>query len=409
MYIVQHIMEIRKRRYSPPSAVPVLKQTPGVSILRPLCGLDVNLEANIESSFQLKYSNYEVILCLADPNDPALLVAKKVIEAHPDIPSRLITEAHSVGVNPKINNLMRGYMDARNDIIWVCDSNIYMDPDTLLYAVDGFSRPGVGLVHHTPQGTAGRSWGARLDELFLNTAHAKIYLVVNWADIYSCVIGKSTLFRRSLLEQVGGLASFGRYMAEDNMIGMALRNLGVKHYLSEKTALQPLNDTTITEYINRRSRWTRIRAYSMPVVTLIEPFFESICCGGVASLGVAHVFGLSAPIFFAAHMLLWLTIDWFLMRNLTNSTETSVWAFTSAWFLREVSCIPIYIYAIFGSNEVRWRGKSYSLKLGGTVESISLKQQSSFFLLDLAKFIISPFIGDRSSPPGKMWPKPESP
>lgn len=52
--------------------------------------------------------------------------------------------------------------------------------------------------------------------------HAKMYLGINWLALDSCVMGKSTLFRRSDLDKVGGLEAFGKYLAEDNYIGLAV-------------------------------------------------------------------------------------------------------------------------------------------------------------------------------------------
>lgn len=78
---------------------------------------------------------------------------------------------------------------------------------------------------------------------------------------YCSVIGKSMLFRKSVLRKAtGGLAPFGKYLAEDNAIATVIRNAGLSHVLSHKTAVQPLNQASLSDYWKRRSRWTRIRA-----------------------------------------------------------------------------------------------------------------------------------------------------
>lgn len=63
---------------------------PGVTILRPLKGIDNNLEKNLESSFKQKYEVYEIIFSVADPSDPAINIVKKLQAKYPLIQSSLI-------------------------------------------------------------------------------------------------------------------------------------------------------------------------------------------------------------------------------------------------------------------------------------------------------------------------------
>jgi len=63
---------------------------PGVSILRPLKGLDANLYENLESTFTQEYPNFEIILSVADEQDQALPIARDLISKYPNINSRII-------------------------------------------------------------------------------------------------------------------------------------------------------------------------------------------------------------------------------------------------------------------------------------------------------------------------------
>ena len=62
----------------------------GVSILRPLKGLDPQLEECLESAFLQNYPQFEIILSVADELDPATQVARALIAKYPDVPARLI-------------------------------------------------------------------------------------------------------------------------------------------------------------------------------------------------------------------------------------------------------------------------------------------------------------------------------
>jgi ceramide glucosyltransferase len=63
---------------------------PGVTIIRPLCGLDSNLYNALESTMMLEYPKYEVIFALQDEKDEALPVIRMVMEKYPDVPARVI-------------------------------------------------------------------------------------------------------------------------------------------------------------------------------------------------------------------------------------------------------------------------------------------------------------------------------
>lgn len=64
---------------------------PGVSIIRPLKGLDPNLYENLESSFLQEYSNFEVIFSVHDENDQALTVVDDLVRKYPAVPVQVIT------------------------------------------------------------------------------------------------------------------------------------------------------------------------------------------------------------------------------------------------------------------------------------------------------------------------------
>ena len=56
---------------------------PGVSILKPLCGIDDRLEENLAAFAWLDYRDYEVVLGLRDTSDPACALALRTVRRWP--------------------------------------------------------------------------------------------------------------------------------------------------------------------------------------------------------------------------------------------------------------------------------------------------------------------------------------
>ncbi|CAI2189468.1 3191_t:CDS:2, partial [Funneliformis geosporum] len=364
---------------------------PGVTIIRPLKGVDCNLCENLISSFRQDYPNFEIIFSVANENDPAVKVVKKLMMRYPKVDAKLIIGERDVGVNPKINNLIRPYESAKNDIIWILDSNVYVDSGCLGRSVDKLSQQGVGLVHHLPFAVRPDTFGSELEMMFMDTVHARMYLAINAIGPDSCVVGKSNLYRKSDIESVGGLAQFGKYMAEDNLIACALWRKGYKHEMTSDLAYQPLGSMATADYFFRRSRWTRIRKYTVTAATVLEPFTESILCGLCASYGFNNLWNIHPLNFLAFHIITWFMIDLKLFQALSrkNVELESLRGFIMAWSLREITALPLYVYSVLG-NTVDWRDGTFYLKRDSTVVKILSPHQkkgvvSSLSLPSLAR------------------------
>lgn len=279
---------------------------------------------------------------------------------------------------------------AAHDILWVLDSNVFVDPGTLARAVEVMTAPKspnqrrIGVVHHVPfVDSCGSFWGSRIEAAFLNTTHAKMYIAINTLAAESCVVGKSNLYRRSDVDRVDGtlrpadamdlgerklgFTSFGRFLAEDNMIASALwHELGLRHDLSTDVAHNVVGNMTVADWFWRRVRWIRVRKYMVLSATIVEPFTESIVFATLASLSANYLLGLPRWIFILAHFVTWFLLDLDVYASLSGqNTPISIdhW-FVLAWAIRETTCLPIYFFAVFGSV-VTWRGKHYRIRGNG--------------------------------------------
>ncbi|KAH6692439.1 ceramide glucosyltransferase [Plectosphaerella plurivora] len=282
------------RPKSPVSSSLPVGEAPHVTIIRPVKGVEPNLYECIASTFRQNYprDKLSICLCVAEKSDPAYPLLLKIVQDFPEIDARVLVESDDpflnglnrpaavLGPNPKIRNISRAYREAKGDIIWVIDCNVWVGPGTGGRMVDKLVGLGPAGKHEVPykfvhqlpistetetlweptpesrsllspslpgkaseaSGSRGHSLigrimrhgGGRLDEMFMGTAHAKFYSAINTVGVAPCAVGKSNMFRKSHLEiatdparnpglnirheSPGGLDYFSNFICEDHLI-----------------------------------------------------------------------------------------------------------------------------------------------------------------------------------------------
>ena len=141
---------------------------PAVTVIRPVCGIENHIEATLASTFAIDYPRYEIVFCVADADDPVIPLVRGPIDRHPAIPSRLLIGDDRISVNPKLNNLVKGWKAARHDWIVMTDSNVLVPPDYLDPLLARWT-PDAGLDCSPPVGAEPEGVGADLECAFLNT------------------------------------------------------------------------------------------------------------------------------------------------------------------------------------------------------------------------------------------------
>jgi ceramide glucosyltransferase len=233
--------------------------SPAVSILKPLRGLDDNLFDNLASFCAQDYPEYEILFSLQDFNDPAYKVAKKVKDKFPEKSITIVVERCNAGLNPKVNNLIPAYRQARYPYVLISDSNVIVDKYYLTEITSRAHDPAVGLVSSVIRGVGGRSIGAVLENLHLNSFILGSVSFLDKVLGMPCVIGKSMLMKKDDLEALGGLAAFKDILAEDFVIGREMQKSGKKVVLSNYLVSNVNEHWGVRRFLNRHTRWGKLR------------------------------------------------------------------------------------------------------------------------------------------------------
>ncbi len=257
--------------------------TPPVTIYKPLKGIDEGLEENLRSFFQLDYPTYQLLFCVADGDDPAISLVQRLLDEFADHDAKLIVGCPVFGLNPKVESLAAMERHRKHDTILISDSNVRVRPTYLRETACYLADPGVGLVTNLFAGVDEQHSGAALENLQLNGIVASgVALAANLG--ITCVVGKSMLMPVRVLEAIGGFASVRNLLAEDQAIGIRVRKAGYAIRLSHHVIDNVNQERSFRWFLNRHSRWFKIRRRLALPTFLVEPSFNLVVVGLVWAL-----------------------------------------------------------------------------------------------------------------------------
>jgi ceramide glucosyltransferase len=248
---VQHLVLWNHVRQAP--RVP--RRTPPVSILKPLCGIDDGLEANLASFAALAYPEYEVVLGVRDAADPAWPVALAAARRWPGR-FRVALQRGDPGLNPKVNQLVTLARDARHDVLVVSDSNVRVPPGYLAEIAALLEDEDVGLVTHPIAGVGEASLGSLMDHLHLAGAIAPGVVAAKRLAGRDFVVGKSMALRRADLEAMGGFEAAKDVLAEDWVLGVRVGEVLGKRVAVARRPVQNVSERrSVRDFAGRYRRW----------------------------------------------------------------------------------------------------------------------------------------------------------
>jgi ceramide glucosyltransferase len=333
--------------------------TPPVSLLKPLHGSEPDLEAHLESFFQQKYPEYEVIFCARDEQDAGLEVARKVAARYPSIRSKFLSSGTPHYANAKVWSLERMQNAAAHRFFVVSDSDVSVTPDYLLQVMAPFTDPRVGLVTCLYRGVADRSIWARLEAVGMSVEMSAGVLVAEMLEGMKFALGPTMVVRRDSLENIGGFRALGSYHADDFMLGNLISAKGSKVVLSTHAIDHHVLNTSFLASVLHQVRWMKSTRFSRPKGHLGTALTFSMPYG---LLGAAVALTMQRP-GLAAAILLW---SWGSRVTLAALVNHSVVQESKS--LRSSLLYPVrdllgfcYWVASYVSNQVKWRGEVYNL------------------------------------------------
>ena len=274
---------------------------PPVTILKPIYGLEKDLEANLRRACMQDYPDYQVVLSAQRRDEPALPLMRKIArEFGPERVTVALEQSEPV-VNGKMQNLCIGLRAARHEVLVTSDSDMLVSSDFLRAIVAPLRDPQVGCVCTLYRAVGAVTWYEKLELLSLNADFVVNLVFAEMTGASMFCLGSSSALRRGTLEAIGGFEALSDYLVEDFELGRRIRELGLRLEL-----VPYLVDTVVSlesarqwwdhqVYWDLNTRWARPKGFFATVLLKSVPFAVLFAAArGLDSTGALVVVGALA-------------------------------------------------------------------------------------------------------------------
>ncbi len=351
----------KRTSHSPGIETGVCATCVGISVLKPLAGIENGLELNLRSFFEQRYPNFELLFAVHESSDPAAALVERLQAAYPGVASRLLFTGEPPYANAKVFSLSRMTSAAAHNVLITSDSDVRAGSGFLERIALEIAQNRYDLASCPYRAVPGPHIWSLLEALGINTEFWGGVFVAKLVEGVRFTVGPTVVVRREVLRAIpwDGLS---RYLAEDFVLGQRAAELGFRVDLSQVLVEHHLGDDSGKQNFSHRLRWARSSRRSRPWGYVGQIFTNPLPL---------------AIIFIAIMPKLWLVlVITALLRALTAYA-------TAGWVLHDPLCrrwwflIPVqdllsfgFWWAGFSGNRISWRGRTYRLLADGTFELV---------------------------------------
>lgn len=342
---------------------PVLGRAEAISVLKPLAGLDLDLESNLRTFFEQDYPAFEILFAVRSAEDPAVSVVSRLQHEYPTVPSRLLVTGEPPYPNGKVFGLDLMLSQAANDLVVMSDSDIRVTAELLKTVSAEFQDARLGVATCPYRAIPGQSFWSKLEATGMNTDFWGGALVARMLEGMRFAVGPTITARRKAIEAIGGFDRVKDYLAEDFVLGKFAAEAGQGVILSSFVIEHHIGSATLKENIMHRLRWNRSTRRSRPAGY------------------VGQLFTMPLPLalmVFAFSPSWWPVLPFTIVVRAISAYMVSARVLRSRlnWFLLPIEDLMGFCFWLAGffGNTISWRGRRYRLFADGRFELISSTQ-----------------------------------
>jgi ceramide glucosyltransferase len=230
--------------------------SPPVTLLKPLCGAEPGLHANLESFLVQHYAGeVQMVLGVQDPDDPALAVVESLRRAYPKADIEVVVDPRPHGANRKVSNLINMLGRARYEVLVLSDADIAVAPDYLSQVAGALDAPGVGVVTLAYRGEGRAGLWSVLAAMGVSYGFLTNVALGTGLDMAHPCMGSTIAIRRSTLDRIGGFERVKDELIDDYEIGRAVRELGLQVALGPAVVTHGCSEAGAGALFSHELRW----------------------------------------------------------------------------------------------------------------------------------------------------------
>ena len=341
---------------------------PGVTVLKPLCGDEVELLENLRSFCDQDYPDFQVIFGLSSDKDPAILKVKELMGEFQEHDISLVVDERVHGSNLKISNLLNMLDHAKHDILVIADSDMRVERDYLQIVAATFDDPCVSAATCLYSGSARGGLPSTLGAMFINDWFFPSALIPALRDKLTYCFGATMAARRGAIENIGGFGALANILADDYMLGNFVHRQGQKVALAPYLVRNIVHEPSMRALFLHEVRWARtiknVKPLSYALSTITEGLFLSVVAAVLLSFGGVSGWLIALPIIIVA--LLRLALHLGVCETIKGQGERTPWLIP----LRDLLSLGVRISSYFGTT-VHWREQVLTVRADSTLQDVS--------------------------------------
>ncbi|GAC1648913.1 MAG: bacteriohopanetetrol glucosamine biosynthesis glycosyltransferase HpnI [Acidobacteriaceae bacterium] len=337
---------------------------PPVTLLKPMHGMEPQLERNLESFFDQNYDGeFEIIFCAKDETDAALQLAKEVSRHFPNVHARFLVAGETAFKSAKVWSLHQMAAVAHHDLLIISDSDVEVKSDYISSVVAPFAVGKVGCVTCLYRGKPTGGIWSQLEGLGMSVEMTSGVLIANLLEGMKFALGPTMVVRREALNQIGGFQACADYASDDFVLGNWIADNEWTVVLSPHVIDHVIQNRTFFDSMRHQVRWMRSTRFSRPKGHFGTGFTFAMPFGILAAITATAMHHANWGIWLLAwavlnRMLQSACIGWVVVRD----SRALVWAWL--YPVRDLMGFLFWL-ASYASSEILWRGQTYTLTRGG--------------------------------------------
>ena len=344
---------------------------PGVSILKPVKGVDPRMYAGLVSHCMQAYAGaYELLFGVSSLEDAAVAEVARLRVEWPDMSIRLVECPERLGTNGKVSNLAQMLPHAHYEYVVVNDSDIRVGPDYLVRVMGAFADARVGLVTTPYVGRAERSLWSRLEALGISTDFMPGVLTARKLERgIRFGLGSTLATTKTALAMIGGFEALVDQLADDYELGARLSAEGYRVELSQAVVETTVPAYTLRGFCEHQLRWARSTrdsrrwGYVGMGITYVVPWAMASVVASGCSLWAISMLSMALLV----RMAVALTVGVGILRDGQVLRDV--------WLLPLRDCFGLFFWAwSYASDVVVWRGERFRLKRGVLQKAVSRRR-----------------------------------